>query len=81
MDLLKILEELKGDIERISVETYTGGFEEKQTALQTLNEALKQVKNNGVSDDVMSVECKKCHDRGIVEDYLGNRSTCECHYS
>ena len=42
--------------------------------------AEQQVKTNSVLGDVISISCKKCSDRGIIEDYLGNRSTCECHY-
>ena len=52
MDLLKILEDIKDDVISISVESHTGGLDDKQEALDTIDKAIKQVKDNFALDYV-----------------------------
>jgi hypothetical protein len=42
--------------------------------------SITEVKKSSDIHNVISTECIYCHDRGIVEDKQGNRSTCHCHY-
>jgi len=51
------------------------------TKQEVLEIYLEEVNKNGVSGDVMNIDCKDCSDRGVLYDENGNTTSCPCHYS